>query len=391
VIALVAVVVLLAGGIGAYFYLRGGGADSPAEATRLLADDLQSGDLASAVSRLHPDEVALAGDVGGMFHDELVRLEVIRADADEDALVSGTTFANLRFDDTAIDQVRPNVAIAKLVGGTITINRDINALPLTDSYKKLAYPGGIPPAEAPEVIDIAKVVADQGRPVRIATVQVDGDWYVSLTYSLADAALVQEGEAWPQDTVAPRGSATAQDAVRDAATALFAQDAQRLVEMAPPHELAAVHDVGSLLVQRAGTPRSTARLVDLATTTSEVDGGTAVTVDRLVVEESPGNQVTVVRDGDCLSATTNRGGSPSRVCAQDVANQGVGSFPDSTDPAVRDVLVRAARAALGLKIVVVEDGGQYYVSPVRTVAGLGIDVLRTLQPADLARLADAAR
>jgi hypothetical protein len=31
--------------------------------------------------------------------------------------------------------------------------------------------------------------------------------------------------------------------------------------------------------------------------------------------------------------------------------------------------------------VVVEDDGQYYVSPVRTVAGLGIDVLRTLQPA----------
>jgi hypothetical protein len=49
-------------------------------------------------------------------------------------------------------------------------------------------------------------------------------------------------------------------------------------------------------------------------------------------------------------------------------------------------MVRVARAALGLRVVVVEDGGQYYVSPLRTMVGLGIDVLHTLQPPDLARL-----
>ena len=61
-----------------------------------------------------------------------------------------------------------------------------------------------------------------------------------------------------------------------------------------------------------------------------------------------------------------------------------------TDPALRDIAVRATRAVIGLKIVVVEDGGQHYVSPVRSLTGLGIDVLHTLQPADLARLAAAA-
>jgi hypothetical protein len=40
---------------------------------------------------------------------------------------------------------------------------------------------------------------------------------------------------------------------------------------------------------------------------------------------------------------------------------------------------------------VVERAGQYYVSPVRTLAGLGVDVLRTLVPADLTRLAEAGR
>jgi len=65
-------------------------------------------------------------------------------------------------------------------------------------------------------------------------------------------------------------------------------------------------------------------------------------------------------------------------------------MPHLTDPAVRDVVTRATRAALGLRVVVVEDDGQYYVSPARTLAGLGVDVLKTLQPADVAHLAAAA-
>ena len=395
VVALVAVLVLLVGGIGAWwFLLRGRGADSPVEATRLLAEDLQEGGLAAGVTRLHPDEVALAGDLSGLFHEELVRLEVLRPDAGRDALLTGTTFQDLRFDDAAVEQVRPDVAIAKLVAGTVTVTRDVGALPLTDSYKRLAYPDGVPPAEAPQVIDIAKVVADQGRPVRIATVQVDGDWYPSLTYTLADLALTEEGEAWPQGTVAARGAGTAQDAVREAVTALFARDARRLVEMAPPHELAVVHDVGPLLVERAGAPQPGVRLVDLVTTPTETAGGTALTIERLVVAEDGGEQVTVTRSGDCLSVMTNgtyaSPGSPTRFCAQDLADEDGGVLGDR-DPALRDLTVRAAGAVLALRVVVVEDGGQYYVSPIRTAAGVGIDVLRALQPADLARIAEASR
>jgi hypothetical protein len=392
-VALVAIVGLVAGGVVAYLSLRGGGGDTPAEATRLLAGDLQSSEWGRALTRLHPAEVALGSDLGGVLRDELVRLEVVRADADPATLLAGATFTDLRFDDTAVDQVRPNVAIAKLIGGTITLDRDVDALPLTDSYRRLAYPNGVPPARSPEVVDIARVVADQGRPVRVATVEVDGAWYVSLTYSLADLALVQEGEAWPQGSVAARGAATPQDALRESVSALFAQDARRLVELAPPGELAVVHDVGPLLVENAGTPQPTVRLVELASTASDVPGGTALAVDRLVAEDDGGARVTVVRDGDCLSVTETRsygGGAPARLCADDLANQGVGSLPGSTDPAVRDVVERVARAALALRVVVVEDEGQYYVSPTRTMAGLGIDVLRTLQPADLARLAEAA-
>ncbi len=392
-VALVAIVGLVAGGVVAYLSLRGGGGDTPAEATRLLADDLQSAEWGRALTRIHPDEVALGTDLEGALRDELVRLEVVRADADPLALLAGATFTDLRFDDTAVEQVRPDVAITQLVGGTVTLDRDADALPLTDSYRRLAHPDGVPAAPGPQVVDIGRIVAEQGRPVRVATVQVDGAWYVSPTYSIADLALVQEGETWPQGSVAPRGAPTPQDALRESVSALFAQDARRLVELAPPRELAVVHDLGPLLVENAGTPRPTVRLVELASTPTDVPGGTALTVDRLVAENDAGARATVVRDGDCLSVTETGspgGGAPTRLCADDLARQGAASVPGSTDPAVRDVVVRAARAALGLRVVVVEDEGQYYVSPARTAFGLGLDVLRTLQPADLARLAQAA-
>jgi hypothetical protein len=389
-VALVAVVALAAGGTVAYLYLRGGGGETPAEAVTLLAADLESEDWTRAASRLHPDEVALGTDLGEVLHDELVRLEVLRADADRTAALTGTTFANLRFDDAAVENVRPNVAITKLVGGTITIDQDVDAAPLTDSYKARAYPDGVPPART-EVIDVGRVVADQGRPIRVATVQVDGAWYASATYSLADYALIEGGETWPQDTIAPRGATTAQDALRESLTAVFTQDARRLIELVPPRELAVLHDLGPLIVDNAGGSGSTGRLVDLAVREEEVPGGTTLLVDRIVAENNYGDSATIVRDGDCLTVTEEGAyGRPTRLCAEDVAQQGVGST-SSLDPGMRDIVVKSARAALNTKVVVVEDGGLYYVSPVRTAVGLGIDVLRTLEPADLARLAEQGR
>ena len=389
-VALVAVVALAAGGVVTYLYLRGGGGDTPAEAVTLLAADLESENWARAVSRLHPYEVALGTDLGEVVYDELVRLEVLRADADRTAALTGTTFANLRFDDAAVENVRPNVAITKLVGGTITINQDVDAAPLTDTYKARAYPNGVPPARS-EVIDVGRVVAEQGRPIRVATVQVDGAWYASATYSLADYALIAGGEAWPQDTVAPRGATTAQDALRESLSAVFAQDARRLIELVPPRELAVLHDLGPLIVDNAGSSGSTGRLVDLAVREEEVPGGTALLIERIVAEDNYGDSATIVRDGDCLTVTEEGSyGGPTRLCAEDIAQQGVGST-SSLDPGMREIVVKSARAALNTKVVVVEDGGLYYLSPVRTAVGLGIDVLRTLEPADLARLAEQGR
>jgi hypothetical protein len=152
-----------------------------------------------------------------------------------------------------------------------------------------------------------------------------------------------------------------------------------------------LHDLGPLIVDNAGGSGSTGRLVDLAVREEEVPGGTTLLVDRIVAENNYGDSATIVRDGDCLTVTEEGAyGRPTRLCAEDVAQQGVGST-SSLDPGMRDIVVKSARAALNTKVVVVEDGGLYYVSPVRTAVGLGIDVLRTLEPADLARLAEQGR
>jgi hypothetical protein len=56
-VAVVAVLALVAGGIGGLLWLNGrGGADSPSAAVQLLAADLAEQNLGGAVSRLHPAE-----------------------------------------------------------------------------------------------------------------------------------------------------------------------------------------------------------------------------------------------------------------------------------------------------------------------------------------------
>jgi hypothetical protein len=216
VTATVAVVALIAAGIGAYFWISRttGGAESPTAAVQLLAADLTAKRYLDAVGRLHPGEADLFRDAGDVVVAELERLEVLRPEAEPAALSGQLEVRDLRFSETP-RMVRDNVAIIDLVGGVVTISADPSAIPFTDSFAELAFPDGPPPAGQPTEIDIARVVAQQGEPLRVASVEVDGGWYVSLFYTVADYALERENLAWPATSVVPRGAATPNDALRE--------------------------------------------------------------------------------------------------------------------------------------------------------------------------------
>ncbi|WP_300017902.1 flagellar basal body protein FliL [Pseudonocardia sp.] len=381
---------LVAGGVGAVALLGNrGGAGSAAEAVTLLSQDLGSQDYLSAFGRLHPAEAGLFTDVGDLVVGELQRLDVLRPDADLGSTAGGTTVTDLRFDEAAAEQVRPDVVITKLVGGTITTDGDPADIPFTDSFRALAFPEGLPPAEGPMTVDIAQVVAEQGEPIRLAAVEVDGSWYVSLFYTAADYALRDEGLTWPQQSVAPRGAATPQDALRETAQAVLDQDARRIVELAPPGELSVLHDVGEALIADAGGTPSGARIVELETDDVQVRGRPALFITRVVVEDPGGERLTIVRDGDCV--TLEAAGSPQRLCAADLAQAGGLPIDDPLLAPVADLVPDIVQVLLEVKVVTTEVDGLHHVSPVRTVVGLYGDLFAVIDREDVAALFAAAR
>ena len=390
VTALVAVVVIAAGVVlGLTVFRGGGGASTPGEAVTLLATDLADDNYLSALGRLHPAETALAADMSQVVSEQLKRLQVLRPDADPAAALGTVTFTDLRFDEAAQEKVRDNVVINKLVAGKITVNSDASTLPFTDSFKAKAFPNGVPAAGVPSTIDIAQAVAEQREPIRIASVEVDGTWYVSLFYTVADYALRESKIPWPATSIAAKGATSGEEALKQTVQAVLDQDARRLVELAPPEELAVVHDAGQALIDGAGRGTATgAKVVQLETTEQDVRGQRALTLDKVVVADPSGSQFTLTRSGDCV--TVEAGGSGSQqLCASQLA-QTFGSELAGQPAAVQRLIPKLAKAALDVKVIVVEEGGSWYVSPSRTVVQLYADLLGAFEPGDIDALIAAA-
>jgi hypothetical protein len=383
IVAVVAVIAVAAGAFGVWQLFKGkGGADSPTAAIQLLASDLASNNYLDAFSRLHPGEAKLAGDLSTTITDQLVRLEVLKPGAQLG--LGSFQIKDLTMDEAAAETVRDNVVINKLTGGTITFDQGAD-LPFTDKFAKKAFPNGMAPAGQPTTVNIAdEVRKNGGEPIRIASVEVDGQWYVSLFYTAADYALKEEGVPWPKTTVAANGAATPEEAVKQTVQAAIDGDGRRLVELAAPDELQVVHDAGDAIIAGVGTARpSDAKLLELQTTETEVRGKPAVQLSRAVIE-ADGTRGTVERQGDCLVATAD-GEAPQKFCASDVASQ----FGGTGDPTLERILPKLAKAALDLKVVTTEVDGKYYVDPGQTVISLYGDLLGVLEPGDIDALLDS--
>ncbi|WP_232664486.1 hypothetical protein [Pseudonocardia sp. TRM90224] len=405
--AILTVLLLGAGTFFAFIYFgpRDGGTSTPGEAVTLLASDLAEGRPLDAYSRFHPAEVRAATDITDAVTTELKRLEVLRPDADPTASYSSLSVTDLRFDDAAAEKVRDNVVINKLVAGKITFASDPAKLPFTDSFREAAFPDGIPMSETTP-LDITEIVRAQGEPIRVATVQVNGKWYVSALYTAADYALRAAGKPWPTTTIAARGAADPESALRETVQAALDLDVRRLIELAPPEELQVLHDVGDAIATGPAQP-SGLKIVELETTSTAVTGGTALRPTSAVVETPTGDRIAFQRDGDCFTITVPDS-PPRRTCQDELLNSaglgspgprskgstglgsaGLGSTglggPSST------VTPKIAKALLDLKVVTVENGGTHFVSPLRTVGTLYVDVLKALTPEDVRELVKASR
>ncbi|MQA08753.1 MAG: flagellar basal body protein FliL [Pseudonocardiaceae bacterium] len=389
VISAIVAVIAIAGGVvvAVWAFNRGdsvaAGAQNPTEAATNLVSSLGNGDVAGMLSSLAPGEAALARDMLNDTIDELKRLEILKPEADA-SNVSGVELKteNLRFDDSAAEQVNDHVTITKLVDGKLTINSDASKIPLADEFVSKAMPGGAPTGKETETVDIGEQVQRTGEPVRIATVKSGEAWYPSLFYSVADYALAEEDMEWPKNAIPANGAGSPEEAVQQMATALTNQDLRRTIELLPPDEMAVLHDVGPLLLDTMGRVPSGPnefKIDKLDTETSEATGGTKVIITSFQGTVQ-GQQISARQSGDCYEMTS--GGQSQRLCGSDIASE---LQDEDLPPQVAATMEKVFSNLLGqgVGVITTEVDGKHYVSPMRSIGDSFLGVLRSFEPGDV--------
>jgi len=393
--SLVAVIALVAVGIGTYFFAFQGsaaGSASPKDAAVDLVAALSQNDVIGLLDGLAPAEGAIAKDYLTETLTELKRLEVVKQDTKPEQ-ITGVEFKaeNLVFDDANEEKVNDHLSITKLTDGTITVSSDWSKVPLTQKFLDKAFPEGVPANET-ETYDIGDEIAkgNDGKPVRIATVKVDGQWYPSLFYSIADAILQEEGKQWPAQPIAANGADSPEAAVRAMADAALDTDVKRLIELTPPDEMAALHDVGQLVVDETeGEGPTGVKITELATKVQDVTGGKRVSLTKLVAENEDGDTFSAEVNGDCVTLSEND--ETEELCGKDLAEAiaelaelGGSDLTDAQLGAIERITVGYLHAGL----VTTEVDGKWYVSPSRSFGDISTGFLRELQPGDLEALLD---
>ena len=365
------------------------GAENPTAAAMNLVTTLGNGDIAGLATTLVPAEATLVRDQLNESIKELERLEVLKPDTNASD-VSGVEIKTegLKFDESKARDVNDHVKITALTEGKLTINSDFSKIPLTQDFLELAFPNGEIPGPDTDTIDIAQEIKknNHGEPIWIATVKSGDQWYPSLFYTIANYALLDADAQWPAQSIPAEGASSPNDAVKQFAQAGLDGDYEKLIKLLPPEEMGAVHDAGQAILKEAGRGKKTgAQITKLETDTSDVTGGTKVTLRELEVSVE-GETYSVKRSGDCYQATGE--GETHQFCTDEISQEIGGK---RMKPEVKQALQNLVTGLVknGIGVVVSESGGKWYVSPFRSFGELGLTALRSLQPDDVKALLKA--
>ena len=390
IIGVVAAVVVAAGaGVGTWFALNHAstvGAASPQDAATKLLADVGNDDVLGMVNDLPPAEASLLRDTIQGTTDQLKRLQVIKPDATPQGATGVTVHTSgITFDNAGAERINDHLTITKLVSGTITISQGMSGNNFTDSFLHSAFPNGVPSGKT-QTVNIADAVKQLGHPIRIATVNVNGSWYPSLFYSIADAGLQESHKQWPAQSIPAVGASSPDAAVQQFVQAIANSDARGVIERTAPDEMAALHDVGQVLVDSAGSGGSGSFKIDsMHFADRSVSGGTDAVLTGMTITEGD-NQITVTASGGCYAMQASTGES-QRFCASDVTKQldsGDHFLPAALTKLLTDMVTGMMNKGVG--VVATQVNGQWYVSPGRTISQLVLDMYGTITPDDLANL-----
>ena len=395
--AVIGAMALIFGGLALYRAATSpAGAETPEDAVRNLLDAAAGEDVIGVLQSLEPGERdSLRGPIEDIA-DELKRLGVLAEGFD----LQGISGIGLDFTDVALSsqELDTGIAAVSIDGGTANaavIPEDLPLGPFFDSFfeeQEMDDPRDEEPTEESTPLD------DVG--FEIVAVERDGGWYVSLWYSVAEAARAGADLPLPDfgQGVRPDGAGSPEDAVRELVAAGTALDLRKVFALLPPGEASALHDYAPLFLDDAEADIAEMReeddleinVRDLELDTVE-DGSTArvgitsFTADatfedgsfdarygdgtfsvRLTSEDE---DMTVEYDGECFRQEGESYGDE----VSEESCRGDDDFPPIPED-LRDVVPA---------ITVVEIDGAWFVSPTRTVLDSIVQGLEMLDRDDL--------
>lgn len=345
------------------------GAATPEDAVSSFVADLNQADVLGIVDHLPPAERSALLDPLREAVNQAKRLHILDGSANP-AHVPGVdvTARNIKYDSGEDEAIGDHVKIVKVVGGTITVNSDLRKVPLAKELVQVIFPGGVvPDQKSSNTVDIAQAMSDNG-PLRIATQKVDGKWYPSLLYTIADSAAHDSGADNPtaSDYVAPKGAASPEDAVKQAVLAVQKQDYRRLIELAAPDELQVVHDYGGVILNNIKPdPEMSFSVKDLQLASKKVSGATRVSLKSITVDAS-GHETTVALSDGCVAVTYD--GDRRKYCADElIKDLNAGPLRDKPlTPEESAALGRLARGVANSSIDTTQSNGQWYIAALRS-------------------------
>jgi hypothetical protein len=384
-----------------------GGSKTPEAAVEAMLDSLSANDVLGVLDHLVPGEREVIKDATVDYVDELSRLGVLSDDLD----LSGVPGFEFSYDGMTYDveQANERVWLVEITGGEITLGGNVAELPLGEMMFDRFDLDAIGPTET-ATIDIAEEAG--GEQIRVAVVEEDGQFYVSSFYTVAELAAASEGYSLPSTPIAAAGAATPEEAARGVIDAAIALDVERLIELTPPDEMAALHDYGPILVELADEALAESDIE------SQLDGWT-ISVDALDFEEvevTGGVKLLPVRiavsatnvDGSELEASaskvdatcvdysvtarevrdddsTEEVSASGRRCAADIYD----AFEGADVPIEVQRIAERMVGQLGqLGVATVQVDGLWYVSPTRSVTDVVLVALQGLEQGDIETLFD---
>jgi hypothetical protein len=395
IITVVAVVVaLLAAGLVWFFAKKNsddaasGGQSTPVEAATQLLSALSQKDALGIAEGLDPTEAHLFADMSGDVLTQLKRLGIINDTVSSTSVGTTVTTTGITVDPTPI-VINDHVSVVQLTGGTVTVKSGSGTLPFSDKLLA-AFPELKESTKVDDTtINIADEVSKLGHPIRIATVNREGKWYVSLFYPAADNTAYTDNPDYKLGTPVPdTGGATPEDAMNTLLAKSTAGDISGVIGVLSPDEMGVLHDYGSLFLQQSGTGTGAldnAALSDMSWDVTDVTGGKKVSVKSLTITTN-GQKYVIQRDPATGSLSVQAPGQGTVNITKD--NIGTWITENTSDtqlpPQMLTIIQQEFPQVIGLGVVMVQAGdGKWYVSPLRTMSDVMVSLLKGLQPADI--------